>query len=223
MARPSGTSATPSPATRWVAMPTTSRSKTLMLPDAAFTSWTMDFSVLVLPAPLAPIDVTISPRRTSSSTPFTAAMPPYDTCRPLMARSTGASLTGALHPLGRDTRPRPSGSRLIVLGRSLRDGLAVVDHVDGVAHAEHHAHVVLDQDDREPHLVAQEADLLLQVARFLAVHARRRLVEQDHLRREHQGARDLEPALRAVRASCPRDRCAPPSSRTPRAAPALAR
>ena len=34
------------------------------------------FSVVVLPAPLAPIIATISPRRTSSVTPFSALIPP---------------------------------------------------------------------------------------------------------------------------------------------------
>ncbi len=47
-----------------------------MSPSA--TGWmpVMAFSVVVLPAPLAPIRLTSSPLRTSKSTPLTAWMPP---------------------------------------------------------------------------------------------------------------------------------------------------
>ena len=41
----------------------------------------MVFSVVVLPAPLAPIIATISPRFTSSETLFSALIPPYATAR----------------------------------------------------------------------------------------------------------------------------------------------
>ena len=48
----------------------------LMVPALARTSAEMVFSVVVLPAPLAPSSVTIWPRRTSRSMPFTAWMRP---------------------------------------------------------------------------------------------------------------------------------------------------
>ena len=48
-------------------------------------------------------------------------------------------------------------------------------------------------------LVAQPADQAHQLERLLRIHAGRRLVEQQQLRLGRQRARDLEPALAAVR------------------------
>ena len=84
------------------------------------------------------------------------------------------------------------------------DGLHVAEQTyrdlcNALAHAHHDRHVVLDEHDRDAELVAQHADLALELARFAAVHAGRGLVEQEQLRAEHQRARDLEPPLRAVR------------------------
>ena len=47
-----------------------------MSPPAAGWVPVIAFSVVVLPAPLAPIRLTSSPSRTSNDTPFTAWMPP---------------------------------------------------------------------------------------------------------------------------------------------------
>ena len=61
---------------------------------------------------------------------------------------------------------------------TVRDGLAVVEHVDLLAHAHHDLHVVLDEHHREVEPFAKPADLLFQPLGLAVVHARRRLVEQ---------------------------------------------
>ena len=47
-----------------------------MVPLAGWSSPVIAFSVVVLPAPFAPISVTSSPARISRSMPLTALMPP---------------------------------------------------------------------------------------------------------------------------------------------------
>src|SRR5581483_3599130 len=84
-------------------------------------------------------------------------------------------------------------------GRALGDLLAVIQHSDHVGHAHNHFHVVLDEEDGEAQLAAQLVDELRQLARFNGVHAGRWFVQQEQLGLGGQGARDLQPALVAVR------------------------
>ena len=58
---------------------------------------------------------------------------------------------------------------------------------------------MLDQEDRDPEVVADEADHPHQVLGLLRVHAGGRFVEEQELRLGRQCARDLEAALGAVR------------------------
>ncbi len=74
--RPSGTSAMPSATTCWALKGMMSRPMKLMAPEAVLTSPEMARSVVDLPAPLAPIRVTICPCSTSKEMPFSASMPP---------------------------------------------------------------------------------------------------------------------------------------------------
>src|SRR5512143_4005333 len=71
---------------------------------------------------------------------------------------------------------------LDLLRGACRDRLAVVDDLDPLADAHHDLHVVLDEQDREPELVAQPSDQVHEVDRFLRVHPRGRFVEQEQLR-----------------------------------------
>src|SRR3954453_13246 len=84
-------------------------------------------------------------------------------------------------------------------GVPFRDEPPVVEHLDAVAEVHHERDVVGDEDDRDPELVAQASDEGEQVLRLTRVHARVRLVEQEHLRAGADGARDLQPPLVAVR------------------------
>src|SRR4051794_7151948 len=85
------------------------------------------------------------------------------------------------------------------LRQPLGDLLAVVEHGDPLGHAHHDLHVVLDQKDRESALVAELLHERSELRRLLRVHAGGGLVEQQHLRVGRERARDLEPALVAVR------------------------
>ena len=74
--RPSGTSAMPWPTSRCGASLEISSPRRRTLPPAASMRRASAFSVLVLPAPLAPISATISPCFTWKLMPRTAWMPP---------------------------------------------------------------------------------------------------------------------------------------------------
>ena len=77
---------------------------------------------------------------------------------------------------------------------ALGDLLAVVERDDAIGDALHDVHVVLDEEDRQPALVAQAPDQLGDLVRLVGVHPRRRLVEQQQPRPRGQRAGDLEPA-----------------------------
>src|SRR6267142_4547089 len=145
--RPSGTCATPR---ETIACGGTSRSdwsSSVIVPRLGWSSPEIVLSVVVLPAPLFPRRVTISPCPTSSPTALSARISPY-------ATSIDSTLS---------TRPRPrSGSALAEIGLdharvaldfpwgALGDLLAVIQYGHPVGDFHDHAHVVLDQDDGEP-------------------------------------------------------------------------
>ena len=80
--------------------------------------------------------------------------------------------------------------------RAVGDDLTEVEHVDVVTRAHHEAHVVLDEQDREPRL--RELDEQLgEVGGLRLVETRRRLVEQHDARLGRQCARHLDETLRA--------------------------
>src|SRR5262245_57969597 len=108
-----------------------------MRPAAGRMSPASAFSVVVLPAPLAPINVTSSPSATSRSMPLTALMPPYATSSPLTS-SKGASQVGF----------DDSRVALDLPGSALGDFPAVVENRHPVAQSHHELHVVLDQQQR---------------------------------------------------------------------------
>src|SRR5262245_26301984 len=81
---------------------------------------------------------------------------------------------------------------------TLSNLLPEVQHRDSARELHDERQLVLDQQDRH----AAAIDLLdqrFELERLLRVHAGRRLVEQEQLGRAGEGARDLEPALLAVR------------------------
>ena len=81
-------------------------------------------------------------------------------------------------------------------GRAEGDDLTEVEHVDVVARAHHEAHVVLDEQDREPG--AGELDEQLgELGGLRLVEPRRRLVEQHDAWLGGQRPRHLDQALRA--------------------------
>ena len=76
MRRPSGDWAIPISATWWPGMSWISRPSKTILPVRGGTIPEIERSVVDLPAPLAPISVTISPSWTSSEMPLSASIEP---------------------------------------------------------------------------------------------------------------------------------------------------
>ena len=90
--RPSGTWAIPASTMLCGARVVSSVSRSLIDPVVCFTSPEIALSVVDLPAPFAPIKVTICPSSTSMEIPLTAVMFPYDTHKSLMERR-GVAIT----------------------------------------------------------------------------------------------------------------------------------
>src|SRR5262245_56965559 len=82
-----------------------------------------------------------------------------------------------------------------VVGRAVADLLAVVEHDHAVGDVHHHPHVVLDQHDRGAELVVDVEHEAAHVLLLLDVHARHRLVEQQHLRFHRQRASEVDALL----------------------------
>src|SRR3978361_1121873 len=96
-------------------------------------------SVVLLPAPLAPISATSWPCLIDSEMPLMASPLPYRQTRSLISSTFSRSLPeiGPYHfRIALDRRRRPLG-----------DDLAVVQNHDPVRHPHHHRHVMLDQQD----------------------------------------------------------------------------
>src|SRR5690242_15326825 len=149
-------------------------------------------SVVVLPAPLAPISATISPRRTSTSMPRSACVPPRRTWT-----SSSHSMT-ALPPLA-EIGFDHLGIALDLLGRALGQHPPLVEHQDALAMRHDHLHVMLDQHHGEAQLAMEAGDRGAEIGGFMRVHAGRRLVEQQQRGFGRQGTRELDLALVAIR------------------------
>src|SRR6516225_1067287 len=110
----------------------------------------MPLSVVVLPAPFAPIKQTSSPCSTPRSMPLTAWMPPYATCRRFNS-SSGRPDTRSSFQIERHLTAEIGGDDLGIIlhfcRRTFGDLAAVVEHQHTVAHAHHQLHVVLDQQN----------------------------------------------------------------------------
>src|SRR5437762_8936063 len=104
-------------------------------------------SVVLLPAPFAPISATISPSPTSNETSRHAGTSPY-------ARSTFSTLSSKLAPeIGLDD----ARLRLHLARRALEQRLAVIEHQHALGDVHHEVHVVLDdeQGDAAPRDIYQ--------------------------------------------------------------------
>ena len=83
--------------------------------------------------------------------------------------------------------------------RAFGDLLAMVEDGHPVADPHDHAHVVLDEEDRQAEFAAQPADEIGQLAGLIGVHPGGRLVQQQQGRVGAEGPGDLQAALVAVR------------------------
>ena len=86
-----------------------------------------------------------------------------------------------------------------LLRRADRDDLAVVDDGDSMGHALGFVHVVRGQKHRHPFGLVQVLDVRPELIAALWIEAKRRLVEEEDLRRVEEAARDFEASLHAAR------------------------
>src|ERR1700704_6256584 len=141
MCRPSGTSATPSRATRSGLRPRSERPCTRTSPAAGPTTPITACRVEDLPAPFGPTSPTISPAPTSRSMPRTAGTPAY--------RTSSASTTSAasdIAPAAAEVGIRYVDVLPDLFRGTLGERSPLVEHVDPVAHVEDQRDVVVDQE-----------------------------------------------------------------------------
>src|SRR3954462_11394109 len=132
-------------------------------------------SVVVLPAPLAPIRATISPSSISRLMPRRAWVPPRRTCT---SSSRSMRALSATPEIGLDY----GWISLDVVGRSGRQQAALVDHDQPLADSHHHLHVMLDQKRGYFELVVQALNGAAEIGGLLRIHAGGRFVEQQQAR-----------------------------------------
>src|SRR3954447_21952772 len=164
-----------------------------MLPDRALTSPKIDFTVVVLPAPLWPMSATTSPRRRRRSASKTAVSGPYPACRPSTSR-TGPSSSGVCPSGHAKVGLHQSFLGLELLHRALGGHVALLEEDDVVGQALDDLEVVLDDAHRLALLVelADEVERRLQPA---GVDAGGRLVEEHDLRAGGEHAHEREELL----------------------------
>src|ERR1700688_1034291 len=98
---------------------------------------------VVLPAPLAPISVTISPATTCSVTPCSTSMRPYALLT-FSIESTNSLLRTVNTQICFDhCRVGP-----YLIGGAFRKGLTACEHMNPVGDIHHQPHIVLNQHDR---------------------------------------------------------------------------
>src|SRR4051812_8403788 len=114
--------------------------------------------VVVLPAPLAPINATTVPAFTVKVVPSSTSLSPYPACKSETTSTNAPSGGGRRGNGGRrlhlaQVRLDHLRVALHVGRRPFGDEPAAVEHRDDVAEAAHHVHVVLDEDDGHAPLV----------------------------------------------------------------------
>src|SRR6267142_3705493 len=140
MPRSSGQNASPSRAIRFDGRPISSRPPSRTEPRRRATMPMIDLSVVVLPAPLRPRSVTVSPGMISKSTPCRMCDSPYYAWR----SRTSSSGSGMARPhVGLDHLGTPRHGPIVALG----EDLAARQDGDGVREVLDHAEVVLDHQD----------------------------------------------------------------------------
>src|SRR6266436_2313191 len=186
--RPSGQWATPSESMRRDEHPVTSSPSKQIFPATGHRSPEMAFSVVVLPAPFAPINTTSSARCTVIERSRTAATLPYRQCSP-----STVSTFRPLAEIGADDL----GMRLYLLWRTIRDNASLIEANDAVGDAHDGAHVMLDQEHGYP-LAPDFCQRRHEAQFFCGVHSRHRLVQQQQLGTRRKCDRNLKQTLLAV-------------------------
>src|ERR1043166_3203413 len=172
-------------------------------PLCAFKSPEIARNVVDLPAPFAPINVTMSPFPTRNETSCSAVIVPYETersfssstaIRPLCFHWALAVFLRFLAQIRLDhLRICPD-----LLGCAFRDLDSVIENEDPHAESHHHLHVVLDQQHGDLKFLFHELDQLHQLLFLARIHSGGRLVQEQKLWSRRQRTDDLQPALIAV-------------------------
>src|ERR1700730_14954436 len=153
----------------------------------------IDFSVVVLPAPLRPSSVTTSPAATWKWAPWSTWDSPYQACSASTAsKGAVAGLSMANSEIG-FAHARVGRDRLIV---ALSEHAAAREDGDAVREVGNHAEIMLHHQHG-----AGSGDRLDESADAIDVfvpHACHGLVEQKHLGVERQGRGDLQGAFAAI-------------------------
>src|SRR6185503_10738620 len=154
MPRSSGQNATPRRAIEFDGSRMVSLPSKRIEPVRFATMPMIDFSVVVLPAPLRPSSVTTSPSAISKSTPCRMCDSPYQALRPF----TSSRLAIPRPQVGLDHARILGDGGVIALG----EDLATLEHRDAIGERRDDGEVVLDHQDRpvRRHALDQRGDAL---------------------------------------------------------------
>src|SRR5713226_6414399 len=181
MPRSSGQNAIPERAIWSEVRPMSSRSSNRTEPWRWPTMPMMDFSVVVLPAPLRPSSVTTSPGSTANVAPCRMWDSPYQACNASTASSGAAVLASSMaDPHVGLADLRVGRDRLVI---AFGEDAAAGQHGDAVGQIGDDAEIVLDHQHRA--IGRDRSDQRGDAIDVLVPHAGGRLVEQQHLRVEH--------------------------------------
>src|SRR5262245_17427829 len=153
----------------------------------------IDFSVVVLPAPLRPSSVTTSPAKTSKVTPWSTWDSPYQACSPSIASSGAILGLSMADPEIGFLDVRVGRDRIVV---AFSQHPTTGEHGDTVGEVRDHTEIVLDHQYRA--VLGNRLDERADPSDILVSHSRGRLVEQQHFRIEGKRRRNFERALAAV-------------------------
>src|ERR1700733_11769810 len=206
MPRSSGQKAMPARAITLEASLVSSRSSKRTEPVRFSTMPMIALSVVVLPTPLRPSNVTTSPACTLKVAPCSTWDSPYQASRLSTARSGRVSaMTGPRMTGPKMTGPKMTGPEIgFAHRRILRHRLVIAlgqhvaagEHGDAVTQIGDDAEIVLDHQHGA--LVGERSDQRADAGDVVVAHAGHRLVEQQHLRLERQSGGDFQKALPAI-------------------------
>src|SRR5262245_28728346 len=146
-------------------------------------------SSVLLPDPLPPSRATTEPSRTENETSRSTSVTPYQTLR------CCTSSIDLLSQISLDHR------RILanLLWSSLSDLLTRVEHHDAIGNSHDQTDHVLDHDERDPLLVANAAQKLIELGHPVHAQPNRGFVKQHDLGIANERTRDFDDALLAER------------------------
>src|SRR5262245_36509123 len=191
--RPSGTSAMPAAVRAWAGRRVMSAPPKVIFPFLGSNDPATPRRIVLLPAPLAPIRVTISPSATSKEMSRTAGTSPYASAR----------LSTLSSKLASEVRLDHARVRLHFARRAFEERQAMVHDKHALGDVHDEVHVVLDHQDCDVSF-SDVLESFQQKVHFGGVQPRGRLVEHEELRPRGERPGDLEHALLAVgERACP--------------------